>query len=175
MTNTLWLLTGVFAAIGGYTDWRWRRIPNWLTVPGLIAGLAANSAVFGWAGAKSSLLGVGLGLAALLPLVLVRSLGAGDWKLAGALGAFLGPERLIAVLLGTILVAGLMAVVLIIVKKRVRQTASNIGRMLMALVRLHMPATEVSLDNPKSLKIPFGVAMAVTVMGAAVAHAVRMA
>ncbi len=175
MNDALWLLTGIFAALAGYTDWRWRRIPNWLTVPGLVVGLAANAFASGWPGARGSLLGVALGLALLLPLVLIRSLGAGDWKLTGALGAFLGPERLIAVLLGTILVAGLMAVVLIVIKKRVKQTARNIGRILVSFIRFHMPAQEVSLDNPKSLKIPFGVAMAVTVIAAAVAHLVRMA
>ena len=49
--------------------------------------------------------GMALGLALLLPFVLVRSLGAGDWKLVGALGACLGPRSLLAVLFGAILVA----------------------------------------------------------------------
>jgi prepilin peptidase CpaA len=174
MRDTLWVLAGIFAAIAGFTDWRWRRIPNWLTVPGLILGIAANAATDGWAGAKTALLGAGLGLALLLPLVMVRSLGAGDWKLTGALGAFLGPQRLIAVLLATILVAGLMALALIVAKRRVRQTARNIGHMLVALVRFHMPARDVSLDNPESLKVPFGVAMAATVIALAVGHMARI-
>ena len=106
----------------------------------------------------------GLGLGLLLPFVLIRSLGAGDWKLAGALGAFLGPSRLLTVLLGTILVAGLMAVVLIIWKKRVGQTLRNLAHMVPALFTLHLPGPEVSLDNPESSKIPFGVAMAVAVV-----------
>ncbi len=105
----VWMLAAVPALVAGWTDWRFRRIPNWLTVPALVAGIAVNSLAAGWPGAKESLLGVGLGLGLLLPFVLIRSLGAGDWKLVGALGAFLGPSRLITVLLGTILVAGLMA------------------------------------------------------------------
>ena len=99
------------ALIAGWTDWRWRRIPNWLTVPALLAGIGFHCLATGWTGAKESLLGAGLGLGLLLPFVLIRSLGAGDWKLAGALGAFLGPSRMITVLLGTVLVAGLMAVI----------------------------------------------------------------
>lgn len=174
MRDALWVLAGIFAAIAGFTDWRWRRIPNWLTVPGLVLGIAGNAATDGWAGAKTALLGAGLGLALLLPLVMVRSLGAGDWKLTGALGAFLGPQRLIAVLMCTILVAGLMALVLIVAKKRVRKTARNIWHLLVALVRLHMPARDVSLDNPESLKVPFGVAMAVTVIVLAVGHMARI-
>jgi prepilin peptidase CpaA len=160
----VWMLATIPAVIAGWTDWRSRRIPNWLTVPALLLGIAANSLALGWSGAKESLLGAGLGLGLLLPFVLVRSLGGGDWKLVGALGAFLGPPRLIAVLVVTIFVAGAMAVVLVVWKRRVGQTLRNLGRMLAALFTLHLPGPEVSLDNPESLKVPFGVAVAVAVV-----------
>ena len=158
------MLATIPAVVAGWTDWRSRRIPNWLTVPALLVGIAANTLALGWAGAKDSLLGAGLGLGLLLPFVLLRSLGGGDWKLVGALGAFLGPPRLISVLLGTILVAGVMAVVLIIWKRRVGQTLRNLAQMLAALFTLHLPGPEVSLDNPDSLKVPFGVAVGVAVV-----------
>ena len=160
----VWLLPALFAAFAGASDWRTRRIPNWLTVSGLLVGIATNSLLRGWPGAKDSLLGAGLGLLLLLPFVLVHSLGAGDWKLVGALGAFLGPQRLITVLFAAILVAGAMALVLIVYKGRVRQTFHNIARMLAAFLSLHLPGPELSLDNPESLKIPFGVAVAVAVI-----------
>ena len=123
-----------------------------------------NSLVWGWPGAKASLLGAILGLALLLPFVLVRSLGAGDWKLVGALGAFLGPQHLIVVLFGAILVAGVMAAVMVVRHKRVRQTVRNLGRMLAAFFTLHLPGPDLSLDNPEALKVPFGVAVAVAVI-----------
>ncbi len=88
--QVVWLLPALFAAIAGFTDWRSRRIPNWLTVGGLALAILVNSLTRGWAGAKDSLLGAGLGLVLLLPFVLMRSLGAGDWKLIGGLGSFLG-------------------------------------------------------------------------------------
>ena len=158
-------ITAVLTAIGaGVLDWRYRRIPNWLTVSGLVAGLGVNSALFGWAGAKSSLLGAGLGLGLLLPFVLLRSLGAGDWKLAGALGACLGPGQLVTVLMGTVLMAGVMALAVVIWKRRLIQTLRNIVRVLAALFSLRMPGAEVSLDSPQSTKIPFGVAMAAVVL-----------
>ena len=160
----VWLLAVIPALVAGWTDWRWRRIPNWLTVPALLLGIAVNCFATGWAGAKESLLGAGLGLGLLLPFVLIRSLGAGDWKLAGALGAFLGPSRMITVLLGTVLVAGLMAVVVITWKKRVGRTLHNLAHLVSALFTLRLPGPEVSLDSPESSKIPFGVAMAVTVV-----------
>jgi prepilin peptidase CpaA len=95
---------------------------------------------------------------------LVRSLGAGDWKLAGALGACLGPRQLLSVLMGTILVAGVMALALVIWKGRLKRTLLNMAHLLAALFSLRMPGSEVSLDDPESTKIPFGVAMAVAVL-----------
>jgi prepilin peptidase CpaA len=154
----------VLAAGAGWTDLRWRRIPNWLTVPGLLIGVAANIALSGWSGLKTSLLGATLGLALLLPFVLLRSLGAGDWKLAGALGAFTGPGLLVDLLLASVFVAGVMAVVLVIYKRRTRQTIRNIGHILVSLVTFRLPGTQVSLDNPDSLRVPYGVALAFTVV-----------
>jgi prepilin peptidase CpaA len=154
----------LLAAFAAWTDLRWRRIPNWLTVPALLIGVIANTVLAGWSGLKASLLGAALGLALLLPFVLLRSLGAGDWKLAGALGAFTGPALLVDLLLASILVAGVMAVVLVIYKGRTRQTVRNIGHILVSLVTFRLPGTQVSLDNPDSLKIPYGVALAFSVV-----------
>jgi prepilin peptidase CpaA len=157
-------LAVILAAIAGVTDWRNRRIPNWLTVTGLVVGIAANGFIGGWAGLKPSLLGAGLGLLVLLPFVLLRSLGAGDWKLAGALGACVGPAALGDLLMMSIFVAGLMAFGLVIYKRRLGETLRNIGHMLGSMARLHMPGQEVSLDNPQSLKVPYGVALALSTL-----------
>jgi len=154
----------VLSVIAGITDFRSRRIPNWLTVPGAVAGVALNAALAQWGGLKASLIGLGLGLALLLPFVLLKSLGAGDWKLAGALGAFTGPAVLIDVLLGSLFVAGVMAIGLVIYKGRLQQTVRNIGHILISLVTFRLPGERVSLDNPDSLKVPYGVALAFTVV-----------
>ena len=154
----------LLSLIAGWTDLRSRRIPNWLTVPGLLIGMAANTVLGGWVGLKASLLGAIVGLALLLPFVLLRSLGAGDWKLAGALGAFAGPGRLVDLLLGSILVAGVMAVALVVYKRRTLQTIRNIGHILVSLVTFRLPESRVSLDNPESLKVPYGAALALTVV-----------
>lgn len=157
-------LAVALAVAAGVTDWRSRRIPNWLTITGLLVGIAANAAVGGVGGLKTSLLGAGLGLLLLLPFVFLRSLGAGDWKLAGALGAFVGPGVLLDLLMGSIFVAGIMALGLVIYKRRLMETLRNIGRMLRSMLTFHMPGAEVSLDNPQSLKVPYGVALALTTL-----------
>src|SRR5579863_4741989 len=152
------------AVIAGWTDWRSRRIPNWLTVPGFVVGVAVNILASGWLGLKTSLLGAGLGLLVLLPFVFLRSLGAGDWKLAGALGACVGWSALVDLLMGSVFVAGVMALVLVIYKRRFVETLRNIGGILASMLTLRMPRPEVSLDNPQSLKVPYGVALALTTL-----------
>jgi len=159
-----WIPAVLVAMSAGFLDWRCRRIPNWLTVSGLAAGVAVNTILYRWPGLKAALLGTALGLGLLLPFVLVRSLGAGDWKLAGALGACLGWRQLLSVLMGTILVAGVMALAVVIWKGRLKRTLLNIAHLLAALFSLRMPGSEVSLDDPQSTRIPFGVAMALTVL-----------
>ena len=169
-----WIPATLVAIGAGVFDWRYRRIPNWLTVSGFAAGVAVNTILYRWPGLKAALLGTLLGLGLPLPFVLLRSLGAGDWKLAGALGACLGPRQLLSVLMGTILVAGVMALAVVVWKGRMMQTLVNIAHLLAALFSLRMPASELSLDDPQSTKIPFGVAMALTVlfygMGRAMGH-----
>jgi prepilin peptidase CpaA len=151
----------MLSVVAGWTDFRSGRIPNWLTVPGLVAGVALNMFFGGWTGLKASLLGAFLGLLLLLPFVLVRSLGAGGWKLSGALGAFVGPGVLVKLLIASVCVAAAMSLALVIHKGRVRETLRNLGRWVASLVRFHMPGPEVSREN---LKIPYGVALALTVV-----------
>lgn len=168
MADALWkefaisILGLLFTGWAGWLDWRTRRIPNWLTVPALLAGLAINTLLFGWTGTKSGLEGAGLGLGLLLPFVLARGLGAGDWKLMGALGALLGPQKFVAVLLGTVFIAGIMAVVEMVRRRRVKQTLANTVVLIHAFATFGLrPKKEnITLDNPGLMAQPFGVAAA---------------
>jgi prepilin peptidase CpaA len=78
------------SAAGAALDlWR-RRIPNWLTLPVLAAGLARSAVAGGWAGLAGGVLGCLLMAAPYVLLLAVARGGAGDAKLMGALGAWLG-------------------------------------------------------------------------------------
>lgn len=170
MHSSFWPLVSaglalVLASWAGWLDWSSRRIPNWLTVPALLLGLAAGGLAGGWPGARTALEGAGVGLGLLLPLVIVRGLGAGDWKLMGALGAFLGPYNAARVLLATVVIAGLMAVVEIVLGRRVKETMKNLWTlMLIGMTFGHRGAREargaLTLDNPGLMSVPFGVAAA---------------
>ena len=168
MNQTIWILSAIFALAAGITDARSRRIPNWLTYPAIPLAILLHTIAGGWHGAKLSLLGTALGLGLLLPFVLVRSLGGGDWKLVGALGAFFGCNkqhcRLLEVLIYTLLVNGVMALVMVIWKKRVGKTLRNLAHLMAAFFRFHLPPSDLSIDNPEAVKVPFGVAAAVAVL-----------
>jgi prepilin peptidase CpaA len=163
--QTIWMLTVGLTLAAGWVDYRTRKIPNWLTVPGLISGIGVHTVLGGWPGVKTSLLGAALALALMLPLVLLRALGAGDWKLMGAVGAFLGPILFLFVLVGSIFVSGLMAMIEMMRTRRVRETFQNLIVLVRGFISFGLrPNPAISLDNPSSLKLPFGVAVAVSTL-----------
>ncbi len=169
---TIWVLALALACYGGWMDWRTRRIPNLLTVSGALAGLAANAILQGWHGALISLEGAGLALGLLLPLVLLRGFGAGDWKLMGAMGAVLGWREMLAVLFASAVISGVMAVFQMVAARRVKETLWNVLTLAMGLATFGLHANpEISLDNPNLIKQPFGAAVAAaTVFSFVLAH-----
>ena len=162
----VWGLALIVALWAGWLDWRFRRIPNWLTVSGFALGLGVNVALSGWSGIISGLEGTGIGIGVLLIPVILRGIGAGDLKLMGALGACLGPWKLVSVLFVSIFIAGIMAVAEIVRKRRVKETFTNLGVLVQAFVTFGMGSREalVTLDNPTSLRLPFGVATALAMV-----------
>ena len=170
----VWFFVVGLTLLAAWTDWRSRRIPNWLTISGLLAGIAVNSYAHGSQGAKSSLEGAALALILLLPVVMLRGLGAGDWKLMGAVGAFAGPTLFVVILTASVLVAGAMAIVQMIRARRVRKTLRNLVVLVHGFFVFGLrPNPNISLDDPKSLKLPFGVATAIATLacgGAALWH-----
>ena len=160
--DLIWFSLIAIVLIAMIVDFRSRKIPNWLTVPAFVAAVTLRSVLFGWPGAKTALEGAGLALGLLLPLVLLRALGAGDWKLMGAVGAFLGPLMFLFVLVGSILISGIMAVVQMMRTRRVRETLSNLVVLVKGFFSFGLRVNpQISLDNPELLKLPFGVAVAI--------------
>jgi prepilin peptidase CpaA len=162
LRQTIWAVTLALTLYAAWFDWRTRRIPNWLTVSGFSAGIALNSILQGWHGARQSLEGAGLALGLLLPLVLLRGLGAGDWKLMGAVGALMGWRPMLFVLVVSFVATALIGIIQMALTKRVKKTLWNLFALAKGFVTFGMrPNPEISLDNPALLKLPFGVAVAV--------------
>jgi prepilin peptidase CpaA len=164
LAKTLWILAAAFALTAGITDFRCRKIPNWLTYPAIPIAILLHWLIAGSHAALLSLAGAAVGLGVLLPFVLLGGLGGGDWKLMGALGAFFEPQRLVPVLILTLMINGIMALTLVLWKKRVGQTARNVGRIAGSVFKFRSPGSDLSIDNSEAEKIPFGIAAALATL-----------
>ncbi|HEX5386796.1 MAG TPA: prepilin peptidase [Gemmatimonadales bacterium] len=107
-------LTGLMV-VAAWSDLRTRRIPNQLTIAGLVAALLVRS-LFGWPALSAGVQGAGLALAAGFVLYAIGAMGAGDAKLLGAMGAFMGPDNLIGAL-ALIMIAGMIVAVVSVARK----------------------------------------------------------
>ncbi len=83
------LILAGWIAVG---DIRTRRIPNYLTLGGALAGLGFRWGFHGWPGLVDGFLGLLLGFSLLILLYVKGGMGAGDVKALAALGAWLGPR-----------------------------------------------------------------------------------
>jgi len=110
MHSFAWWPTIAVLAVATFTDLRSRRIPNWLVLPFMAAGLVVPALLAGWHGLGQSLEGFGLGALIYGFLAVIGGMGMGDVKLVAAIGAWVGPKQLLFAILITAMAGGLMAV-----------------------------------------------------------------
>jgi len=160
-------LTIVVITAAGF-DLRYRRIPNWLNLSGLLLGVGLNAVFFSWHGTVAATEGLLLATAVYLPLYLLRGMGAGDVKLMAAVGALVGPEHWLEILIGTAFGGAAAAVIYAWLKGRLSETACNLYFLVKDLIQLRAPhKTNPELDfrNPASLSMPHGVVIATASIG----------
>jgi prepilin peptidase CpaA len=146
------------ASVAAVHDVWSRRIPNWVTLSTLCAGLAINTWLRGADGAVSSIVGAALGIALLLPFHLLHVIGGGDVKLLGAVGAVLGPQALISVVVYGAIVGGVMSVAILLMRGGV------LSVMREALIRRRRPALS-GATAPYGLAIASGVYLSLILPG----------
>ena len=152
------LLVGVAAIY----DIRFRRIPNWLVLPGLLLGLGLNVFLSEWQGLRLSLLGLGLASLIYFPLYLLRGMGAGDVKLMMALGSMVGWANWLGIFIITSILGGIVATLLLVSRGKLRTALVNVQFLLQRLLSFRAPYAREELDlaSPKSMKLPHGVVIA---------------
>jgi prepilin peptidase CpaA len=154
-------------------DLRYRRVPNWLTLTGLLLGIGLNTFLYEtpW----KPLEGLGLAFLIYFPLYLVRGMGAGDVKLMAALGAIVGPWDWLGILVLTSLFGGVAAMILIVSKGRIQKTFENIRMILISLGHRHAPYAgnpELDVRSDKGVRLPHAVVIAFGALGFLVAAAI---
>lgn len=144
-------------------DFRFRRIPNWLAVTGLLAGIAVNTVLFGTTGLVRALLGMGIALLIYFPLYLLRGMGAGDVKLMAACGAILGVKPWLLLLLFTSISSAAAGFAVAASKGRLRSTLINAGFIARELLSGRSPRVsrkEIDVGNKEAIRMPHGIAAA---------------
>jgi prepilin peptidase CpaA len=151
----------ILASIGAVYDVLQRRIPNLLSYGGIVAGLGLRTAILGWQGVTTALVG-GLLAGGLFLLVYITSgMGAGDVKLMAAVGCISGPALALEIAMACGLAGGVMAIAFMIWRRSTLSTLHNVGQLirfrLAHAVREH---PTINLNNPSAIRLPYGVAIA---------------
>ncbi len=138
-------------ATAAWSDLRTRRISNWITVAGAVAGFALHVVYGGMYGGLQSVAGAALGLAIFIGFYVAGGIGAGDVKLFGAVGAFAGPAAMVVIFVFTGLLGGIAGVGLAVYRGRLRETLERTREVL----RMRsMPG------GPDALRLPYGAVIA---------------
>jgi prepilin peptidase CpaA len=161
-TLNIGVLIGLLA-IATWHDIRSHRISNTLILTGWVTGILLSAWLHGLTGVVSAVEGGALGLLALLPFYLMRTLGAGDVKLMAVVGVFLGSADVLMAILGTFLAGGVMALVVAIRAGMMLRLLQNLKLMLFgAVVKISVGQTPKMDDLPESVgKLPYAVAITV--------------
>ena len=150
-------------------DVRSRRIPNTLVLAGLALAFTAHLITLSTGSSPlagrswwSPLTGLLTGLASLLPLYLLRATGAGDVKLMGVVGAFIGAQPVLAATLYTLLAGGLLSLVFMLGRGVAAQTLANVRFLLTdwALRASSGQGARLAPLQTTAARLPYAVAIA---------------
>lgn len=156
-------------AVAVITDLRSHRIPNLLLSPALAAAFMLHTLSGGVDGLITAAGGLAVGLVMLLPLYVIGGLAAGDVKLLGVVGSFLGPSFAMVAGLATMM-AGAVFGIAVMVWNRARPTLVSHAAQILSPPGTRPDTSSVSLSiaarqNPVTY-IPYAPAIAVGTVAA---------
>ena len=173
--TTLWIADGVLVVVlltAVLTDVRTGKIPNWLTYPAVLAGLAiwavggafdAGLTGAGW-GLWASFAGLLVGFLPMMFAFYLGGIGGGDAKLAGAIGALARWRLTVYGLCYGFLATMLMGIAVMILRRVSRQTMGRGLAVLLAAADRRQAGSRRT--DAKSPRIPTALPWAVGVIWA---------
>ncbi|MDP4098868.1 A24 family peptidase [Paenibacillus sp. P96] len=148
----------VFLAAALVTDLRSMKIPNKLTLPAVLSGLAVHGVSGGWEGLLFACAGLGTGFGLLLVMYWMGAVGAGDVKLFAGIGAWLGSVFVLQSAVYSVLFAGLIGLMIVLWKReallRLRRMLFSIGGFL-----LFRSGSSLLAGRESQMRFPFMVAV----------------
>ena len=149
-------------SISAVYDFKYRRIPNSFTYPSILIGLTYHCCLAGFGGLRFSLFGTLTGIGLLFIPYLIGKMGAGDAKLLGAVGSFIGAKSVFITFLFTAIVGGIYALlILFLYNKKFKGFFTNF---YYSGVNLLVTRQYVSFNNEEDIrqrpKLCYGLAIA---------------
>jgi prepilin peptidase CpaA len=150
-------------ALCAASDVRANKIPNIMTMPFAVLAVAFHAFNEGFDGFLFSIAGMVTGIGLLIIFYIMGGMGAGDVKLMGAVGSFLGAKATFEAFILSAFAGGLYSLVLILIRRNVFKGffSEKLQILLsMVLLRQYVPIqTECSEQKPRlkyALAIAFG-------------------
>jgi len=162
MHSFAWWPTLIVLAVATFTDLRSRRIPNWLVLPFLAAGIGVSGWLHGWHGIGQSFAGLALALVIFGIFFWMGGMGAGDVKLCAAIGAWIGPGQLVVALIMTGIAGGVMVLGWALVSGFSNELFGGSADIVFGSKERGMRSSpEMALSNPLKRKMPYAPAIAI--------------
>lgn len=150
-----YVMLTLLICIAFYTDVRTMKIPNSLTASVTVFALVLHCVRDGWAGGVYSLIGCGAGLGILMILYIFKAIGAGDVKLFGALGALMGLEFTLYSMMYSVLYAGIIGVIVLLLRQQfIIRVINMIHYLLWIVIRRSLSSFDYAKEHPV-LTFPF--------------------
>ena len=173
MEIPLIVASAVLALIAAYTDIRWGKIFNFITVPFAVIGLALNTIGGGMDGLLLSLQGLGAGFALwLISNFLGRIMGGGDIKLLMAFGALMGPVFMLWTFAIGAITGGVMAIAISLRRGMLGKVMRQMGTSIYLRAAVKQPM-EIS-DGAGEVRLPYAIALGIGAMVMLVVTGLRL-
>jgi len=155
--NTKYIFLIILLLISAYFDLRYRKIPNYLILTGVISAVLVNTFLNGFSGLVGSVIGFSLGILLLIIPFALGGIGAGDVKLLGVVGAVNGTTLVFHTFICMAIWGGLISIVMLLCNRQMLKilkwivvlikelvlTAASLGRRMITINPL--PTTGLSL------------------------------
>lgn len=155
-----WEYWGCFLLLAAafVTDIRTMKIPNLITLPGLVSGVLFHVLTGGWNGIGDAIKGAVVGFGLMFILYLLRAVGGGDVKLFAGIGAWTGISFTLSVMMYSILAAGCIGLFILLCRREMLLRLRRVVRGIWGAV-IFRSISPVQSTAEGQLQFPFMLAV----------------
>ena len=147
-------------------DMQQHRIPNVLSLGGIVLGILLQGWASGFSGAIAGVGGAAVGIGVFLPFYLAHGMGAGDVRLMGTAGAFLGPKYALLATGLSLGAGGVLAIIILVTRGGFKPLAAR----YLATIKFLLVTGRLSHEPPApgevaAVKFPYAIAIGIGTLG----------